>query len=87
MAKDLYEILGVARDASDADLKKAFRGLAMQYHPDRNPGDDEAEQKFKEINLAYEILKDEEKRAAYDRYGHAAFENGGAGGQAGGFDF
>ena len=58
MAKDLYEILDVARDASDADLKKAFRSLAMKYHPDRNPGDDEAEQNFKEINLAYEILKD-----------------------------
>ena len=87
MAKDLYEILDVARDASEADLKKAFRSLAMQYHPDRNPGDDEAEQNFKEINLAYEILKDEEKRAAYDRYGHAAFENGGAGGQAGASNF
>ena len=87
MAKDLYEILDVARDASDADLKKAFRSLAMKYHPDRNPGDDEAEQNFKEINLAYEILKDEEKRAAYDRYGHAAFENVGAGGQAGASNF
>ena len=87
MAKDLYEILGVARDASDADLKKAFRGLAMKYHPDRNPGNDEAEQKFKEINLAHEILKDDEKRAAYDRYGHAAFENSGSGGRAGGSDF
>jgi len=87
MAKDLYEILGVARDASDADLKKAFRGLAMKYHPDRNPGNDEAEQKFKEINLAHEILKDDEKRAAYDRYGHAAFENSGTGGRAGGSDF
>ena len=87
MAKDLYEILDVARDASDADLKKAFRSLAMKYHPDRHPGDDEAEQNFKEINLAYEILKDEEKRAAYDRYGHAAFENGGAGGQAGASNF
>ena len=87
MAKDLYEILGVARDASDADLKKAFRGLAMKYHPDRNPGNDEAEQKFKEINLAHEILKDDEKRAAYDRYGHAAFENSGSGGRAGGSNF
>ena len=85
--RDLYEILGVARDASDADLKKAFRGLAMKYHPDRNPGNDEAEQKFKEINLAHEILKDDEKRAAYDRYGHAAFENSGSGGRAGGSDF
>lgn len=87
MAKDLYEILGVAREASENDLKKAFRDLAKQYHPDRNPGDEEAEQTFKEINLAYEILKDPEKRAAYDRYGHAAFDNSGGGGQAGGFDF
>ncbi len=87
MAKDLYEILGVAREAGEGDLKKAFRGLAKEFHPDRNPGDDEAEHKFKEINLAYEILKDPEKRAAYDRYGHAAFENGGAGAPGGGFDF
>lgn len=85
MATDLYEILGVARDASPDDLKKAFRGLAKTHHPDRNPGNEESEQKFKEINLAHEILKDPEKRAAYDRYGHAAFENGG--GQSGGSDF
>jgi molecular chaperone DnaJ len=90
MAEDLYETLGVGRTASQDDLKKAFRKLAMQYHPDRNQGDASAEQKFKEINRAYEILKDEQKRAAYDRFGEAAFENGGAGpgrGQAGGFDF
>lgn len=84
MAKqDYYDVLGVARDSSDADLKKAFRNMAMQYHPDRNQGDTTAEQKFKEINEAYDVLKDDQKRAAYDQFGHAAFENGGAG--AGGF--
>jgi len=81
--RDYYEILGVARGASDADLKAAFRKLAMQHHPDRNPGDDTSEVKFQEINEAYEVLKDKDKRAAYDRFGHAAFEQGGAGGGAG----
>lgn len=89
MAKrDYYDVLGVKKNASGDDLKKAYRKLAMQYHPDRNPGDAKAEQQFKELNEAYEILKDEQKRAAYDQYGHAAFEGGGgprAG--AGGFDF
>ncbi|HEY8611720.1 MAG TPA: DnaJ domain-containing protein, partial [Roseomonas sp.] len=81
MAKrDYYEVLGVARDANEDTLKKAFRKLAMQHHPDRNPGDKAAEAKFKECNEAYDVLKDAEKRAAYDRYGHAAFENGGGGG-------
>jgi molecular chaperone DnaJ len=85
MAKrDYYQVLGVARDASEDDLKKAYRKLAMQYHPDRNHGDTAAEGKFKELNEAYDVLKDAEKRAAYDRFGHAAFENGGGGG-AGGF--
>lgn len=86
MAKlDYYAVLLVERSASADELKKAYRKLAMQYHPDRNPGDAKAEQKFKEINEAYDILKDEQKRAAYDRYGHAAFENGGGGGFGGGF--
>jgi len=83
--QDYYATLGVARDASADDLKKAYRKLAMQHHPDRNPGDGKAEVKFKEVSEAYEILKDDQKRAAYDRFGHAAFENGGGGSQAGGF--
>jgi molecular chaperone DnaJ len=87
MAKqDYYATLGVAREASAEDLKKAYRKLAMQHHPDRNPGDKQAEAKFKEINEAYDVLKDDQKRAAYDRFGHAAFEQGG-GGRPGGFDF
>jgi len=88
MAKqDYYATLGVARDAGGEDLKKAYRKAAMQFHPDRNPGDKQAEARFKEINEAYDVLKDEQKRAAYDRYGHAAFEQGGPGGPGGGFDF
>ncbi len=85
--QDYYELLGVERGASIDEIKKAYRKLAMQYHPDRNPGNEEAEHKLKELNQAYGILKDEQKRAAYDRFGHAAFENGGAGGGPGGFDF
>src|SRR3954464_8709677 len=77
--RDYYEILGVVRGASDADLKAAFRKLAMQHHPDRNPGDMECEHRFKELNEAYDVLKDPDKRAAYDRFGHAAFEQGGGG--------
>ncbi len=85
MAKaDFYETLGVGRDADEGTLKSAFRKLAMKYHPDKNPGDKEAEVKFKEIGEAYETLKDPQKRAAYDRFGHAAFENGGPGGFGGG---
>ncbi len=77
--QDYYELLGVERGASLDEIKKAYRKLAMQYHPDRNPGNQEAEQKHKELNQAYGVLKDDQKRAAYDRFGHAAFENGGAG--------
>ncbi len=79
---DFYEILGVSRDADEKVLKAAFRKLAMKHHPDRNPGDHTAEIKFKEVSAAYECLKDPQKRAAYDRFGHAAFENG-AGGMGG----
>jgi molecular chaperone DnaJ len=78
MAKqDFYATLGVAKDASADELKKAYRKLAMQHHPDRNPGDAKAEARFRECSEAYDVLKDEQKRAAYDRYGHAAFEQGG----------
>ena len=90
MAKhDYYELLGVAKDASAEDLKKAYRKLAMQHHPDKNQGNKESEHKFKEISEAYEVLRDEQKRAAYDRHGHAAFEQGGGGAGAGfeGFHF
>lgn len=88
MAKeDYYETLNVNRDVDEKALKSAFRKLAMQYHPDRNPDNEDAEGKFKEINEAYEVLKDAEKRAAYDRYGHAAFEQGGQGGGGGGAGF
>jgi molecular chaperone DnaJ len=83
-----YEVLEVGRNATDAELKAAFRKLAMKWHPDRNPGDKNSDGRFKEINEAYEILKDPDRRAAYDRYGHAAFEHGGPGGFSGfGNDF
>ena len=82
---DYYETLGVRRDADDAAIKSAFRKQAMRYHPDRNAGDSAAEQRFKEINEAYDVLKDAEKRAAYDRYGHDAFRNG-MGGRSAGFE-
>lgn len=88
MSRDYYEVLGVARDADDTTIKKAYRKLAMKYHPDRNPDNKEAEEKFKEVGEAYEVLSNADKRAAYDRMGHDAFKNGGmgsAGGGAGGF--
>src|SRR5438552_4089306 len=88
MAKqDVYDILGVSKSADADELKRAYSKLAMQFHPDRNPGDKSAEQKFKDISEAYDVLKDDQKRAAYDRFGHAAFENGsrGPGDFAGGF--
>ncbi|MBQ3061401.1 MAG: molecular chaperone DnaJ [Lachnospiraceae bacterium] len=83
--RDYYEVLGVSKTASDDELKKAYRKLAKQYHPDSNPGDKEAEAKFKEASEAYAVLSDSDKRRQYDQFGHAAFENGGGG--AGGFDF
>lgn len=83
--RDYYEVLGVSKDATDSDLKKAYRQLAKKYHPDTNPGDQDAEAKFKEATEAYAILSDAEKRQKYDQFGHAAFD--GMGGGAGGFDF
>ncbi len=84
MAKqDYYEILGVSKTAEEREIKKAYKRLAMKFHPDRNQGDKEAEAKFKEIKEAYEVLTDAQKRAAYDQYGHAAFEQGGMGGGGG----
>src|ERR1700754_4679446 len=85
MKADFYETLGLQKGADEKELKAAFRKLAMQCHPDRHPDDHTAEQRFKAINEAYDTLKDPQKRAAYDRFGHAAFENGGMNGAAHGF--
>lgn len=91
MAKrDYYEVLGLDRNATDDDIKKAYRKMALKYHPDRNPGDKSAEEKFKEVGEAYEVLSDAQKRSVYNQYGHAAFDprmrsGGGGGGRAGGF--
>ena len=74
MPRDYYEILSVRRDAENGEIKKAYRKLAMKYHPDRNPGDKEAEASFKECTEAYEVLSDPEKRKIYDQYGHAGFD-------------
>ena len=81
--RDYYEVLGVCKDACERDIKKAYKKLAMKYHPDRTKGDKAKEETFKEIKEAYEVLKDDQKRAAYDQYGHAAFEQGGHGGGGG----
>ncbi len=80
--RDYYEVLGVSKDASERDIKKAYKRLAMKYHPDRTQGDKELEEKFKEVQEAYEVLTDPQKRAAYDQYGHAAFDQNGRGGMA-----
>ena len=86
--RDYYEVLGISKTADDAEIKKAYRVLAKKYHPDMNPGDKEAEQKFKEASEAYAVLSDADKRRKYDQFGHAAFEQGGGGaGGYGGFDF
>src|SRR6187551_2357449 len=84
MKKDFYEILEISKSASQDEIKKAYRKVAMQYHPDRNPGDKASEEKFKEAAEAYEVLNDADKRAQYDRFGHNAFAQGRGGGFNGG---
>ena len=85
--RDYYEVLGVDKNATEAEIKRAYRKVAKKYHPDMNPGDKEAEEKFKEAAEAYEVLSDPEKKSKYDQFGHAAFEQGGGPGGFGGFDF
>ena len=86
--RDYYDVLGVSREASQDEIKKAYRKMALKYHPDVHPDKEEAEAKFKEINEAYEVLSDSQKRATYDRFGHSAFDRARAGGfGGGGFDF
>ena len=83
--RDYYEVLGLKKGASDDEIKKAFRKMAMKYHPDKNPGDKEAEEKFKEVNEAYSVLSDPDKKSKYDRFGHAGVDPNGFGGAGGGF--
>ena len=86
MKQDYYEVLGVDKNATASEIKKAYRKKAVQNHPDKNPGDKQAEERFKQAAEAYEVLSNAEKKAKYDQYGHAAFENGGAGGGFGGMN-
>src|SRR2546429_6675822 len=83
--RDYYEVLGLGRNASEEEVKRSYRKLAVKFHPDKNPDDPHAEEKFKELGEAYDVLMDPDKRAAYDRFGHAAFAQGGAGFGGGGF--
>src|SRR5438132_12742042 len=83
--RDYYEVLGVGRNSPAEEIKRSYRKLAVKFHPDKNPGDPHAEERFKELGEAYDVLMDADKRAAYDRYGHAAFAQGNAGAGAGGF--
>src|ERR1700746_3238232 len=85
--RDYYEVLGVGRTVGEEEIKKAYRRLAIQFHPDRNPGDKQAEEKFKELNEAYQVLSDPERRSKYARFGHAAFQSPQGAGGFGGFDF